>query len=53
MNLMKNAVEASPENGKVEVEFTELDSMVSIQIKNQGAWNKRAFFQEIHQLRKT
>ena len=35
-NLLKNAVEASPENGKVTVEVTELVSMVSIQIKNQG-----------------
>ncbi|MFO7752445.1 MAG: PAS domain S-box protein [Desulfobacteraceae bacterium] len=35
MNLLKNAVEASPENAKVVVEVTELVSAVSIQIKNQ------------------
>lgn len=36
MNLLKNAVEASPENAKVGVEVTELGSAVSIQITNQG-----------------
>jgi PAS domain S-box-containing protein len=36
MNLLKNAVEASPENSRVVVEVTELVSAVSIQIQNQG-----------------
>jgi len=37
LNLLKNAVEASPKNGKVQVDIGELDAAVSIHIHNQDA----------------
>ncbi|MFO7749405.1 MAG: PAS domain S-box protein [Desulfobacteraceae bacterium] len=37
MNLLKNAVESSPGNGKVQVDIVELASGVSLKIHNQGA----------------
>ncbi|QDP01512.1 hybrid sensor histidine kinase/response regulator [Thalassotalea sp. PS06] len=36
-NLLKNAVEASPDNQTINIEVTEQEEMVSIRIENQGA----------------